>query len=682
MKRIYGLLAGALMLVACGAPQQESAVTEAADEPENPFSDAKIDYPKPGPVLGFIDAREQVSLNGEWHYIVDPMGVGNPGSIFGGFPKNKQTPTGMELVEYDFEAAPTLKVPGDFNTQKERLFFYQGSVWYYRTFDLPLADDNARHHLHFGGANYTANVFLNGKAIGEHMGGYVPFAFDVTDAVTAGENQLLVRVNNELSADSIPMQRTDWWPYGGLTRDVALVTTPREYIENAKIALVDRQAGTISVRVKLRWFDTPTPVRVSIPELDVAYDLKTRDGRNIAEGTFTAAAELWSPENPKLYDVIIEAGADRVTDRIGFRTIETRGTDILLNGEPIKLRGISTHEEPIGREGVMVSEAETRALLTEAKGLGVNFVRAAHYPYTRHMAKVADEMGLMLWEEVPVYWDIAWENEDTLAIARDQIGRLVERDWNRASVIIWSVANETPLSDARMAFLKTLIDDVRAADDSRLVSAALLGGGRKEFMTIISHLAARGLETGDLSPKDEMIFKAILTGAGDKAPGPNDSYTLMIDDPLGELTDLVGYNEYFGWYYSLVFADQTKVSEAVLRPLMLDFMRDMRIEAVAQKPILISEYGAGAKAGRKGGDALIWTEEYQADVYRAQIEMLRNSPQVQGMTPWILKDFRAMLRPLAGVQDYYNRKGLIDENGNHKLAYDVLKTFYEGEWEE
>jgi beta-glucuronidase len=662
-------------------PERDKRTTMAED---NPFAPRRIDYAPADPVLGFLGARASTSLNGTWRVIVDPMGVGDPGSMFGGFPRNKRQRTGMELVEYDFESAQTCRVPGDFNTQDEHLFFYQGRVWYYRTFTAPMTN-GVRQHLHFGGANYNTTVFLNGNPVGEHRGGYVPFSFDVTDALRPGENVLLVRVDNSLSADSVPTARTDWWPYGGLTRDVALVETPVAFIRNARITLTDRDNRTIAITTETEGFSDGAKVLVRLPEAGVEAELVIEadaNGTGIGTMEINAAVQLWSPEFPKRYEVAVSAGDDHVVERVGFRTIETRGTEILLNGEPIKLRGISTHEEPIGEPGVAYSADHARRSLEEAKALNANFVRAAHYPYSRHMAETADELGIMLWEEVPVYWNIAWKNPETLAIARDQIDRLVRRDWNRASVIIWSVANETPLSEPRMTFLKRLIDDVRALDDSRLVSAALLGGGRQQFAEIVARIAARSLDAGGLSPADETVFKGVLAKLGDAAPGPDDDYTVMIDDPLGELTDVVAYNQYFGWYYSAFFSAQLGVGEDVLRPRMLELMRDMRIRATVDKPVHISEFGAGAKHGRRGGEALIWTEEYQAQVYQAQIEMLRNSPQVQGLTPWILKDFRAMLRPLAGVQDYFNRKGLIDENGQRKLAFDVLREFYAGSWAE
>ena len=642
----------------------------------NPFAPKTHSYALADPVLGFIDGRKQTSLNGQWRMIIDPMGAGDPGSLFGGFVRNRQPSSDMELIEYNFEATQPVQVPGDFNTQDERLFFYQGQVWYYRTFEHQVSS-NARVHLCFGGANFTTTVFLNGKAIGEHNTGYVPFSFDLTTQVAVGTNTLIVRVDNRLSPQTVPTNRTDWWPYGGLTRDVALVETPIGYIRNAKIALVDRQSGRIEARIETVGMDPGTRGVLSVPELGIELPLAL-DARGQAHIEFTGQPELWSPATPRLYEVIFCIGEDRVTDRVGFRTIETRGEAILLNGEPLKLRGISTHEEAIGRDGVAYSDADVRGLLAQAKALNANFVRAAHYPYSRHMARAADELGILLWEEIPVYWNIAWDDATTLASARNLINRLVQRDWNRASVIIWSIANETPISAERMAFMGSLIDDVRAADSTRLVSAALFGNPRDELREVALHIAARGAVHPNTPAEAREVFRGVLTKAGTKAPGPNDAFNLMITDPLGEALDVVGYNQYFGWYYSGVFARQMGVGEDVLRPLMLELMPHIRINASVAKPLVISEFGAGAKLGHPG--AGVFSEAYQARVYRAQIAMLTNSPQVQGMTPWILKDFRAMLRTLPGVQDYRNRKGLMDENGNRKEAFGILQAFYADHW--
>ena len=335
------------------------------------------------------------------------------------------------------------------------------------------------------------------------------------------------------------------------------------------------------------------------------------------------------------------------------------------------------HSEPIGIPGPAFSTEHFKHLLTTAQDLNVNFIRAAHYPYTRHLAKVADQMGLMLWEEVPVYWNIDWDNPETLKIAKNQISRLVQRDQNRSSVVVWSVANETPLSSSRMKFLQSLLSEIEINDASRLTTAALLSGSEEQFRSLALVLALQGAKSNWVEPQEKAIFSAILDQANIKIEDEL-SFSLSIDDPLGESIDLISYNEYFGWYYVTFFTDQMMISEGTLRRLMFEVMPTIKITSSFDKPIHISEFGAGAKYGNRTNK--IWSEEYQAKLYQHQLEMLSNNSQIQGISPWVLKDFRAMLRPLAGIQDFYNRKGLIDENGNKKEAFKVLSDFYANEW--
>jgi len=329
--------------------------------------------------------------------------------------------------------------------------------------------------------------------------------------------------------------------------------------------------------------------------------------------------KLWAPENPKLYQVSISAGDDRVEDRIGFRSIAVRGTDILLNGHSVFLRGISLHEENPLRGGRAFSVEDARLLLGWAKELGCNFVRLAHYPHNEHMARVADELGLMLWEEVPVYWTIQWENPQTLANAKAQLSDLITRDRSRASVIVWSVANETPVSEPRTRFLKELIDSARTLDATRLVSAAM-----------------------------------------EVHADPSNANHRIVDDPLGAYTDLLSFNEYVGWYDGLP-------DKLPLITWSLGY----------EKPVVISEFGADALQGFHADRLTRFSEEYQEDLYRQTIAMLERIPQWRGTTPWILTDFRSPRRPLPNVQDGWNRKGLIGENGTKKKAFFVLQDFYE-----
>ncbi|HVT74520.1 MAG TPA: glycoside hydrolase family 2 TIM barrel-domain containing protein [Lacunisphaera sp.] len=574
-------------------------------------------------------ARPGLDLDGAWHVLVDPYDNGYydyrhqpydaAAHPTGGYFLDHKPATKSDLVEYDFDTAPTLNVPGDWNSQDPKLLLYEGSVWYRRKFDYQPSAPDRRLFLHFGAANYEADVYLNGRKLGRHVGGFTPFAFEVTGLVQPAGNSLVVRVNNQRHAEAVPTVNTDWWNYGGLTREVRLVETPATFIRDYCVQLKPGAADRIEARVQLDGGALRQHVQVTIAGLPRPAEADT-DASGAATLEFDATGlERWSPAQPRLHAVEIATATDRVTDRIGFRTIEVKGTDILLNGRPVFLRGVALHEENPLRGGRAWSEDDARLLLGWARDLGCNFVRLAHYPHNEHMARVADELGLLLWEEVPVYWTIQWENAATLANARAQLTDLVVRDRNRASVIVWSVANETPVSEARTRFLKALVDTARGLDPSRLVSAA-------------------------------------MEVHGDPA-NPNHR---IVDDPFGQYTDLLSFNEYIGWYDGLP-----------------DKLPQVTWSFAYAKPVVISEFGAGAKVGFHADRLTRFSEEFQADVYRQTLAMLEKIPAWRGATPWILCDFRSPRRMLPGIQDGWNRKGLIGSNGVRKAAFAVLQDWYE-----
>ena len=633
-------------------------------------------YPSPDNLIGWIDSRQITSLNGEWSYIVDPMNNGLPeSSFFGGFPKNKTQKTGMELIEYNFETAAKIHIPGAWNAIDEKLFFYRGPVWLYKKFNYQLKKE-AITHLYIEGSNFTTKIYINGSIVGEFEGGYVPFNFDISKYLKDGENILLVQTDNTLNKSSVPTQKTDWWPWGGIVGDVYILETPKKFIQNAYLQLNPEKFSEALFNVEMNQELSGQRIVLEIPELQFKDEFITNATGFIRE-SIKITPQLWSPDDPKLYKVIISTDQEIISDEIGFRSIKVKGQNIYLNNSEIQFKGISMHSEPIGIPGPAFSKEHFQDLLLTAKDLNINFIRAAHYPYTRHLAKVADRLGLMLWEEVPVYWNIDWDNSETLNIATNQITRLVQRDQNRASVVVWSVANETPLSSSRMKFLNTLLSEIEVIDSTRLTTAALLSGSEEQFKALVLVLALKGFNSQWVNPQEKAIFQFIL----DQANVPIDSelnFSISIDDPLGESVDLISYNEYFGWYYVTFFTDQMMISEGTLRKLMFEIMPSIKISSVFNKPIHISEFGAGAKYGNHSNK--IWSENYQASLYRHQLEMLSNNPQIKGISPWVFKDFRAMLRPLPGIQDFYNRKGLIDENGNKKEAFDVLADFYENKW--
>ena len=567
--------------------------------------------PAPSTLISNVPNRTTLSLDGVWHAIVDPYETG----LNGRFYENAHPESRSDLLEYDFEKSGVLAVPGDWNSQRESLFFYEGPVWYQRYFSYA-PKPKTRVFLYFGAANYQARVWLNGKKLGEHIGGFSPFTFEITREGSGGQNNLVVEVNNTRRADAVPALNTDWWNYGGLTRSVQLIELPETFVENYVVQLAKDSTAEIAGWVRLNGAAPAQPVTIEIPEVSFTITLKP-DANGYAAFHSPAKLQLWSPENPKLYRVLISAGDDKVEDQIGFRSIATRGTQILLNGEPIFLRGISMHEEAPFRSGRGLAEEDVRTLLQWAKELGCNFVRLAHYTHNEYVARLADRMGLLLWSEVPVYWDTAWENPATLDNAESQMRDAIARDHNRASVILWSLSNETPPTPPRVEFLKAMAAYTRQNDPTRLITSAM-NRLRKD------------------NPKNRVL-----------------------NDPLGGYLDVLGVNEYIGWYEG--------------RPEDAD---DTRWSSPYDKPVIVSEFGAETPYNSHGDAATRWTEEYQANVYEHQLKMLRQMPFLAGMSPWLLMDFRSPRRLLPDVQDNYNRKGLISDHGQRKQAFYVLQKFY------
>ena len=572
-------------------------------------------------VLTGADRRPAVSLNGDWASIVDPFFSGlfsfhHEEKKDGWFLNYKAKPGDTFPTEYDYAKAPKLKVPGDWNTQRESLMFYEGPVWYEKDFRYQ-PKEHTRLFLHVGAANYRSWFWVNGKKVCEHEGGYTAFNCEVTSVIHAGDNFVVAAVDNTRHEDNVPTLETDWWNYGGLTRELSLIEVPEAFIDQYDLHLERGEGSVIAGWVHVVNGRADVKVQVEIPELG-AHATGQIGANGRAELRFNTEGLLrWSPEMPKLYKVEVRAGADSIDELMGFRTVETRGTQILLNGKPIFMRGVSIHAEAPYRTGRAYSDKDAETLLGWAKELGCNFVRLAHYPHDETMLRAADRMGLMVWSENPVYWALQFDNPKVLAKAEQQLDEEINTSRNHAAVVLWSMANETPNTEARTKFIETLAVRARALDETRLITAALL-----------------------------------VRAQGD---------TKIVDDPLGAALDVIGVNEYIGWYEG--------------HPESAD---DTKWDIAYQKPLIVSEFGADARAGLHGGENDRWTEEYQANVYRHQLPMLNKIAQLRGMSPWVLMDFRSPNRPLAGIQDEFNRKGLISEQGQKKAAFFILQKAYEG----
>jgi beta-glucuronidase len=571
-----------------------------------------------GTVLQNVYSRQVCSLNGVWNTIVDPFDNGyydyRMNVSKNGFFRNEKAKTKSDLVEYNFDTAPLMNVPGDWNTQDDKLFLYEGSVWYKKDFIYSPKPGN-RVYLYFGAVNYLCNVYLNGIQLGTHEGGFTPFSFEITKKLKEGNNYVVLRVNNERKLENVPTVNFDWWNYGGITRDVLLVEVPQTYVDDYLVQLPKGSFDKISGYVQLNDTMAGVKVNVEIPELKISKTLLT-DTKGRVAFVWPTKPKLWSPETPKRYEVNITCNEEKLTDRIGFRQIETQGKKVLLNGKQTFLRGICIHEEAPYRQGRVFSREESMILLNWAKELGCNFVRLAHYPHNEFMVRAAEEMGLMVWSEIPVYWTIQWENPNTYRLASGQLTDMMDRDKNRCAIVIWSVANETPHSEARDAFLSRLAKQVKSIDSTRLLSMAMEVAGTKDNVS-------------------------------------------LVQDNMSQFVDIISFNNYLGWYGG-------KTTDCLTRSWNIPY----------DKPVFISEFGAEAVAGRYGDKSERWTEDYQEELYKNTLAMYDKIDGFSGISPWILMDFRSTRRQLPGVQDFFNRKGVVSEQGIRKKAFYLLQDFY------
>jgi len=577
-------------------------------------------------ILVGVDHRSVTSLNGDWHYLIDqspgralytPTGAINDKSYA---LNSRPNIVGPHNEEYDFSAAPTIKVPGDWNTQDPHLFNYEGVVWYQRDFDAQ-PRPGTRTFLHIGAANYRSHVWVNQKRVCDHEGGYTPFDCEVTGVLHSGSNFVVIAVDATRLVDGIPSVGIDWLNYGGLTRDVSLVSVPTAFIDDYDVHLEHGaawQPGNTQITGYVHVLDAPagSTVTVEIPEAGVKATVHT-DAQGRAPFSVKAThLTLWSPESPRLYKVTLASGDDKLTDEIGFRDIRVDGTRILLNGKAVFLRGANVHAEAPVRGGRLNTDQDVATIFSYLKDMNANFARLAHYPHDERMERAADREGIMIWSEIPLWQHISFEKPEVYAKAVYMLNEMIRRDRNKASVILWSVSNETPNNPVRTQFLTNLANEARKLDPTRPITSALN----------TTH----------------------IEGASATLP-----------DLYANALDVIGINQYIGWY--------TGTPESA----------DSIQWTLPQKPVIMSEFGAEAKQGNHGATNQRWSEEQQSYVLQHQIVMLSKIPQLRGDTPWILMDFRSPTRNIPKLQDGYNRKGLISEDGKKKLAFFTMQKAYQ-----
>ena len=536
-------------------------------------------------------------------------------------------------------------VPRAWDLFDEAMRGYEGIGWYAVTLDGSWARTGRAQHLSFGRVMYHATVWLNGERLGEHVDGYLPFAFDVTGKLRSSDNHLVLRVDNRPRIEWPPAAQTiEWVQYGGILQPVRVESKALVSISDLSIRPVpDGEGASVACAVEVvsRGDAEDLVLRLAVPGVERAartLSVATRSGSSSRhELTLTLAqARTWSPESPALYTLVatLELGAtviDRLSSSFGIRTIAARGREILLNGKPLKIQGVNRYDEFGGfgpNPPMNLVEDELRLM----KKTGINLIRA-HYPQSPPFLDLCDRLGILFLEELPInWWGVEWfgkegvvQDEHILDQALPMLGAMIRRDKNHPSVIIWSMANESKTDNAvGIKVMRTLIGRTKELDPTRLVT----------FVT---------------------------------APGSVREHRAYED------ADLVATNMYYGSIEGTIAVHRDQLEERARRPSEAHLRR--QVATFSDKPLLIAEFGAVGIPGMRGDVA--GTEDFQAAYIRSAWAAIIAVPEVSGGVLW-------------SWADYYHRRhfqangpfgafGAITVDRRPKAALRALAEMYGGE---
>jgi beta-glucuronidase len=555
----------------------------------------------------------------------------------------------------------TMPVPSSYNDLKESpaLRDHYGWVFYQRTLSVPAYVRSAqRVVLRMDAVTHHALVYLNGRLICEHRGGFLPFEVEITDLLQDGENLLTIAVDNVIDYTTLPVggqgdmlggmvggplagarkqnhPNFDFFNYCGITRPVRLYTTPKDYIRDITVTASIEGLEACSVKDS-----SPSGCAAALTyALDVcgsgeaAVAVYDRQGRLVCEGKGlqgTLKLEnvcLWQPLHPYLYRIVVRFGEDVYELPYGVRSVKVEGTKFLINGRPFYFKGYGKHEDtfPNGRGFNLVMDVKDISLM---KWQGANSFRTSHYPYAEEMLRLCDEEGIVVIDEttaVGINFDFGgganfngqkvktFDKEhgiQTFEHHKQVIRDLIARDKNHACVVMWSIANEPDsYSEGAYEYFKPLYDLARSLDP------------QKRPCTIASVQMAGGPER-DISAR---------------------------------LSDVICLNRYYGWYYG---GGDLEMAEKALR-------KELQAWGSINKPIMFTEYGADTVSGLHDTVPVMFTEEYQVAFYRMHSRVFDATPYVVGEQVWNFADF-ATSQGIVRVQG--NKKGLFTRDRRPKLA--------------
>ncbi|WP_445738004.1 glycoside hydrolase family 2 protein [Mariniflexile sp.] len=529
--------------------------------------------------------------------------------------------------------------------------YRRSGSWYKKNIEMAVIDKNLLYQLYFEGSNITTKVYVNGKDAGGHIGGYIGFTIDITKYIKSGNNEVLVRVDNSYAPEIIPSQKSDFFIFGGITRDVWLLTMERTHIGNLKITTPNVSANKASLKI------TATIENLNTSNgFQLKATLKNPEGKVVATKTSKVSAhteilfpeiknpQLWDTKTPHLYAITVslmenKSVKDEMEDKVGFRWFEFKHYGpFYLNGKRLLLRGTHRHEEHAG-VGAAMSNKQHRADMESIKEMGANFVRLAHYPQDPEIYKACDELGLLVWDELP--WSRGGVGNDVWKTnTKNMLSEMIHQNYNHPSIIIWSLGNEMywlpdfedgDNTEKMNAFLTELNDMAHQLDPSRKTAI------RKyyEGATIV-----------------DVFSPSIWSGW---YSGSYKSYQKAIDT----------YKKEYKHFIHAEYGGSSQVGRHSENPITGEgqIQSDGWEEAIVQTDVAnIAQIGD-------------WSENYIVDLFDWYLRISESDSTFVGNIQWAFKDFGTPLRPENDIP-YMNQKGLMDRNGKPKDAYYVFKSYW------
>jgi len=569
-----------------------------------------------------MSAVQSLDLTGRWRFQPDPYEEGEG--------------LGWTAPGHDVRFWREVQVPCAFDRCGPTMGGYEGRGWFRREAVIPAEWSSRRIELGFGAVNYRARVWVNGQFAGGHDDGFLPFAFPIEAFVTPGATAtIVVMADNERLPGEAPGMERGWRTFGGILREVTL--TARDPLHLAQVTVQGDACGRFTVCTRV--LNARSDAAEATLSVTITDSYGTEVARCAAEPVCLSPGEetalhcdgivspvsRWSPDTPMLYTAHLGLSDIEARDiRFGFRTIETRGDQLLLNGDPLLLLGCNRHEDSV-RADMCVDVEQARADFLDMKALGMNFVRLCHYPHAPGELDLCDELGLPAMAEIPLYWWHGLKDGEEhcarkLAATKRQVTKMIERDGSHPSVIFWSVSNET----------EEALPEVVAGNDALIRLAKELDPTRPAV-----HVSYHWLFGHSHFDEDDVLcvngYPTIQTRGAQRKP---------------------------------------EHTAAMSRQWWVDSLAELHRQYPG-KPILVTEFGLPALEDVRGN---VVGEDLQVETLREEFAGM-TAPYVCGATvwcyadhPWPEDDFLRYTR----MSPY----GLVTRERRRKPAYDAVKELF------